>query len=150
MNRTLVGRELVRAGFRRERPRSSPLLGSSFRKPLGQKGWQLHTRLSTNQTELKVTLQLDDGRARGTEFCIKDDSIVDVVLEHIEAEARRLLADDERLLKCPSCKQYMSLQKGPQGLFLGCDNWPPEGKRESWHCEGRVDTELVPPQRVWL
>jgi hypothetical protein len=149
MNRTQVGRELVRAGFRRERPQPFPLLGSSFRKPLGQKGWQLCTLLATDQAELKVTLQLDDGRARGTEFCIKDDSVVDVVLEYIEAEARRLLADDERLLKCPSCKQYMSLQKGPKGLFLGCDNWRPEGKRESWHCEGRVDTALVPPQRVW-
>lgn len=149
MNRTQLGRELVRAGFRRERRQRAPLFGSAFRKPIGQKGWQLRTLLATNQEELKVTLQLDDGRARGTEFCIKDESIVDVVLEHIEAEARRLLADDERLLKCPACKQYMSLQKGPQGLMLACDNWRPEGKRESWHCEGRGDAELVPPQRVW-
>jgi hypothetical protein len=144
-----VGRELVRAGFKRERFRTLPMLGSSFRKPIGEKGWQLCTLVPTEPDELNVTLQLEDGRARGTVFRIKDESIVDVVLEFIDSEARRLLADDERLLKCPWCMQYMSVRGGPLGMLLRCDNWRPEGERRPWHCDGRGDGELVPAERVW-
>ena len=145
MNRSQLGRELIRAGFRKDRS-SAP---GTFRKAIGKKGWQLRTLVPERLDELRVTLHLDEGRARGTLFRIRDANIVDVVLEYIETETQRLLADDERLLKCPWCLQYMSVKEGPNGVFLGCDNWRPEGQRESWHCDGRGNDELVPAERVW-
>ncbi len=149
MNRMQVGWKLIRAGFKRDRPRRSLSLGTTFHRAIGRKGWRLVTVVPPKPNELNVSLQLHDGRSRGTLFRVRDESGLDTALDFIVSEARRLLADDERLLKCPSCHQFMSVKEGPQGLFLACDNWREEGKQAPWHCDGKADARLVPAERVW-